>query len=483
MRNSIRLYCSVASVIGALAALPAAAQSIEDTMAAAYIQSTQLGTARANQRATDELVPQALSNWRPTVTVTGAIDRTHTQYNPSSSVPKLSDGVTPEPGVTGWNTTKTAEVQVVQNVYRGGRTEAQTNEATHQVKAGQSTLKSTEESVLLAAAQAFLDVVRDQSTVELNANNVTVLKKELDATNDRFRVGEVTRTDVALSQSSYQQARAQYTTAVGTLASDRANFQRVVGQAPGKLVQPVFKYELPATLEDAIAEAEADNPAVIAAEYTERASRDAVDLAQGARLPTVQIVGTFERAYQGSNSSANISAASNLGLTGIGSRVSNIDTGSVAAQLTIPLYTGGQASSLVRQAKQTANANLIAVEDAKRVARQTAIAAWQLLTASKANIEALTAQVEAAQIGAEGTRQQALVGTATILDSLTSEQNLLQAEVNLASAQHDALVNSFTLLSAVGRMTARELGLAVQIYDPQVNQDRVGDKWFGTGID
>jgi outer membrane protein/adhesin transport system outer membrane protein len=490
MRSSIRLYTSVASVIGVLAAcaaaLPAAAQSIEDTMASAYTQSTQLGSARATQRATDELVPQALSNWRPTVTVTGAIERDHTSYNPSSSVPKITDksgNLIPEPGTTGWNTSKTAEVQLVQNVYRGGRTEAQTNQATHQVKAGQSQLTSTEQSVLLAAAQAFLDVVRDQSNVELNANNVSVLKRELDATEDRFRVGEVTRTDVALSQSSYQQARAQYTTAVGNLATDRANFQRVVGQAPGKLVQPVFKYDLPSTLEDAIAEAETSNPAVIAAEYTERASRDAVDLAQGARLPTVQIVGTFERAYQGSNSSANISAAEQLGQTGFGSRVNSIDTGSVAAQVTIPLYTGGQASSLVRQAKHTANANLIAVEDAKRVARQTAISAWQQLTASKANIEALTAQVEAAQVGAEGTRQQALVGTATILDSLTSEQNLLQAEVNLASAQHDALVNSFTLLSAVGRMTAREMGLAVKIYDPQVNQDRVGDKWFGTGID
>jgi TolC family type I secretion outer membrane protein len=311
-----------------------------------------------------------------------------------------------------------------------------------------------------------------------------VLKRQLDATNDRFRVGEVTRTDVALSQSSYQQARAQYTTAVGALATDRAAFQRVVGQAPGKLVQPVFKYQLPPSLEDAIAEAEADNPLVIAAEYSERAARDAVDLAQGARLPTVEVVGTFQRLYPGSNSSTSSLASSSLSGGGvIQSGVKSIETGSVAAQMTWPLYTGGQASSLVRQAKQTANQNLIAIEDAKRVARQTAIAAWQQLIASRANIEALTAQVEAAQIGAEGTRQQALVGTATILDSLTSEQNLLQAEVNLASAQHDALVNSFALLSAVGRMTAPELGLAVQVYDPQVNQDRVGDKWFGTGID
>jgi outer membrane protein TolC len=136
----------------------------------------------------------------------------------------------------------------------------------------------------------------------------------------------------------------------------------------------------------------------------------------------------------------------------------------------------------VRQAKQTANQYLIAVEDAKRTARQTAITAWQQLVAARANIQAYEAQVNAAQIGAEGTREQALVGTATVLDSLTAEQNLLQAQVNLVGAQHDALFYSFSVLSAVGRMTAEELTLNVKVYDPQVNQDRVGDKWFGTDI-
>jgi TolC family type I secretion outer membrane protein len=492
MRSSLRLYSSAASVLaGLIAVQPAVAQTIQDTLSTAYGQSTQLGGARAQQRATDEQVPQALSNWRPTVTVTGGITRSHTSTDPqptttSTGIPGF--GATQKViGTYGYNTEETVGVQVVQNIYRGGRTEAQTNQATNAVKAGQAQLKATEQAVLLQAAQSYLDVVRDQSTVDLNANNEAVLKRQLDAETDRLRVGEVTRTDVALAQASYQQARAQYTTAVGTLQTDRAAFQRVVGQAPGKLVQPVFKYELPASLEDAVAEAEENNPNVVAAEYVERAARDGVDLAQGARLPTIQLIGTFERLYPGPNSSTqSLSSASLDGsspITGVEKNIDHIDTGSVEAQITWPLYTGGLASSQVREAKQTANQNLIAIEDAKRVARQTAIAAWQQLVAAKANIEALTSQVEAAQIGAEGTRQQALVGTATVLDSLTAEQNLLQAEVNLVGAQHDALVDSFTLLSAVGRMTARDLTLPVTIYDPQVNQDRVGDKWFGTGID
>ena len=463
---------------------------MEETLSNAYVQSTQLGQSRAQQRATDEQVPQALSNWRPTITVTGGITRTHTGTDPQpmEGGPPFGLGAPIKvPGTYGYNTEKTVGVQIVQNLYRGGRTEAQTSQATNVVKAGQSQLKATEQAVLLAAAQSYLDVVRDQSTVDLNASNEAVLKRQLDAETDRLRVGEVTRTDVALAQASYQQARAQHTTAIGTLKTDQAAFQRVVGQAPGKLVQPVFKYELPASLEDAVAEAEENNPNVVAAEFVERAARDGVDLAQGARLPTIQLIGTFERLYPGGNSSSQSLASSSLDGSGVstgGARnIQHIDTGSVAAQISWPLYTGGLASSQVREAKQTANQNLIAIEDAKRVARQTAIAAWQQLKTAQANIQALTAQVEAAAIGAEGTRQQALVGTATVLDSLTAEQQLLQAQVNLVGAQHDALVDSYTLLSSVGRLTARDMSLPVTIYDPEVNASRVRDKWFGTGID
>lgn len=476
MRNSLRL-ASTAAILAGFAAVPATAQTITETLSNAYTQSTQLGASRAQQRATDEQVPQALSNWRPTVTVTGGITRSHNQYTPQPTQSQFINGQvvqTPLPGTFGFNNEKTVGVQVVQNIYRGGRTEAQTSQATNAVKAGQAQLKATEQAVLLQAAQSYLDVVRDQSTVDLNASNESVLKRQLEAETDRLRVGEVTRTDVALAEASYQQARAQYTTAVGTLKTDQAAYQRVVGQAPGKLVQPVFKYELPATLEDAVAEAEENNPSVVAAVFVERAARDGVDLAQGARLPTIQLIGTFERVYPGGNSSNQIATGSGVG---------HIDTGSVAAQITWPLYTGGLASSQVREAKQTANQNLIAIEDAKRVARQTAIAAWQQLKTAQANIEALTAQVQAAATGAEGTRQQALVGTATVLDSLTAQLQLLQAQVNLVGAQHDALVDSYTLLSAVGRLTARDLALPVTVYDPQVNADRVRDKWFGTGID
>jgi len=486
MRNSLRLLSTTAAILATAAALPAAAQSMDETLSNAYTQSTQLGGARAQQRATDEQVPQALSNWRPTITVTGGITRNHTSTSPqpflNAAPPFSRPDIQKIPGTFGYTTEKTVGVQVVQNLYRGGRTEAQTSQATNAVKAGQAQLKATEQAVLLQAAQSYLDVVRDQSTVDLNASNESVLKRQLDAETDRLRVGEVTRTDVALAQASYQQARAQYTTAVGTLKTDQATYQRVVGQAPGKLVQPVFKYELPDSLEEAVAEAEENNPNVIAAEFVERAARDGVDLAQGARLPTIQLIGTFQRLYPGSNGSSQSLSEVNSRGDPLGN-VSHIDNGSVAAQITWPLFTGGLASSQVREAKQTANQNLIAIEDAKRVARQTAIAAWQQLKTAQANIEALTAQVEAAATGAEGTRQQALVGTATVLDSLTAQVQLLQAQVNLVGAEHDALVDSYTLLSAVGRLTARDMALPVTIYDPEVNAARVRDKWFGTGID
>ena len=349
MRHSAWLFSTAAVLLAATAVAPvAAAQTMEETLSNAYTQSTQLGGARAQQRATDEQVPQALSNWRPTVTVNGGITRTHTDIAPRAAANTSGSA-------TGYNTQKSASVQIVQNLYRGGRTEAQTSQATNVVKAGQAQLKATEQAVLLQAAQSYLDVVRDQSTVDLNASNEAVLKRQLDAETDRLRVGEVTRTDVALAQASYQQARAQHTTAIGTLKTDQAAYQRVVGQAPGKLVQPVFKYELPASLEDAVAEAEENNPNVVAAEFVERAARDGVDLAQGARLPTIQLIGTFERLYPGPNAQASSPFFPDLG------HVSHIDTGSVAAQISWPLFTGGLASSQVREAKQTANQNLIAI--------------------------------------------------------------------------------------------------------------------------
>jgi outer membrane protein/adhesin transport system outer membrane protein len=480
MRTTFWLSSSIALIAGLAAAAPAFAQTIEDTMGLAYTQNTQLSGQRAQQRATDEQVPQALSNWRPTVTVTGTVTRSHTGYAPPDIQNYTDVFGKKHSGYNSYNTEKTVGLQVVEHLYRGGRTVAQTSQAVNTVKAGQAQLQNSEQTVLLSAAQAYLDVVRDQATVELTANNEAVLKRQLDAERDRFRVGEVTRTDVALSEASYEQARSQHQTAIGDLATARANYQHVVGQAPGKLAQPPFKYQLPATLDEAVGQAEELNPAVTAAVYAERAARDNVDVAQGARLPQIDLIGSVERVYPGPHSNS-VSGSTSAGASIIG--VDHLDVGSVEIQGTIPLYTGGLASSQVREAKHTANQNLIAIEEAKRAARQSAISAWEQVQASRASIEALTAQVKAAQIGAEGTRQQALVGTSTVLDSLTAEQQLLEAQVNLVSAQHDELLNSFTLLSAVGRLNARDMSLAVKIYDPQVNQDRVSDKLFGTGID
>ena len=284
MRVLLGLLSSV-GVVAMVIPTPAAAQSIDEALSAAYTQSTTLGVQRAQQRATDELVPQALSNWRPTITVTGNVARSYQEYSPPvfNSVTGLSSP---------YGTSKGVGVQVAQPLYRGGKTTAQTSQATNLVESGKAQLGATEQSVLLSAAKAYLDVVRDQATVDLNANNENVLRRQFDATQDRFRVGEVTRTDVALAQSSYDQARAQHITAIGNLETDRAAYQRVVGQAPGTLTFPEFKYQLPPSLEDSVAAAESSNPSVIAAEFAERASRDAVDINTGNRLPQVSLLGT-----------------------------------------------------------------------------------------------------------------------------------------------------------------------------------------------
>src|SRR5215204_5540033 len=273
-------------------ALPAAAQTLTEAFAYAYNNNPQLLAQRAALRATDETVPQALANWRPTVTFTGQAG-----FNRTGQA-----SIDPVLGTTGQTqfgsfVPRTLQVQANQPIYRGGRTEAQTRQAINTVQAARAQTLAIETTVFQSVAQFYLDVVRDQTLVEVARNNEQVLRKQLQATQDRFRVGEVTRTDVAQAESSLAQATAQRITAEGNLEVSRANYARAVGHPPGRLVTPRERPVLPATREEAIAVAAGNNPNVIAASFTELAARDNVDLVRGQLLPQISIVGTASRSF------------------------------------------------------------------------------------------------------------------------------------------------------------------------------------------
>ncbi len=456
-----RLIVALASAtIMALMAAPASAQTLTEALAYAYNNNPQLLAQRAALRATDEQVPQALSNWRPTVNFTGQAG-----FNRGAVTTPSGAGA---PGVFSSFVPKSLDLQVTQPIYRGGRTEAQTRQAINSVQAARAQTLATETTVFQAVVQAYIDVVRDQTLVEVNRNNEQVLKKQLDATRDRFRVGEVTRTDVAQAESSYAQSSATRIASEGTLEVSRANYTRAVGHPPGRLVLPRERPAVPATRDEALSLAATNNPNVIAATFTELAARDNIDVVRGQLLPQVSIIGDLNRSYSPS----------------LSQRTSRLDNASVIARLTMPLYEGGAIYSQTRAAEQTLGQRRSQVDDTRRAAVQTATQNWETLKSARAAMASFATAVRAAQIALAGVQQEALVGSRTVLDVLISEQQLFTTQSQLVGAEHDAAVAEFNLVAATGRLIAPELRLPVQLYDMERHYKAVKDKWagFGSGL-
>lgn len=441
-------------VLAALAgAAPAMAQTLTEALSYAYNSNPQLLAQRALLRQTDEGVPQALSNWRPTVTFSGQAG--------------YARGELAERSIDAFSTffARQLDLRITQPVYRGGRTEAQTRQSINLVQSARAQTLSVETTVFQAVAQAFFDVYRDQTLVEVNRNNEAVLKKQLDATRDRFRVGEVTRTDVAQAESSLAQATANRIASEGQLQVSRANFTRAVGHPPGRLVLASERPVLPATRDEVLGLAATDNFSVISASFAEAAARDNIDVVRGQLLPQISVVGDLNRSYSPS----------------ITIHTAREDTASVTAQLTMPLYEGGQIYSQTRAAEQTVGQRRSQVDDARRAAVQSATTAWETLMSARAAVASFGAAVKAAQIALEGTQQEALVGSRTVLDVLISEQQLFTTQSQLVGAQHDAAVAEYNVAAAIGRLVAPELKLPVQLYDMDKHYNAVKNKLFGFG--
>ncbi len=435
-------------ILGGLDTAPAMAQSLNEALIQTYQSNPTLSAARAQLRATNEGVPQALSNWRPLVEVQGSGGKA---YDDNIRPTGDSEGRSPAG----------AELVVTQPLYRGGRTVAGTERAANEVLAERARLESTEQDVLLSAVTAYADVWRDQSVLTLNVNNEQVLARQLEATQDRFDVGELTRTDVAQSESRLSSATADRIGAEGNLSSSRATFENVIGVYPQSLDQPSLPGDLPRTQDEVIGAAENNNPGVRATSYDERAALRSVREVEGELLPSVNLQGSV--GYQHERAS----------------RTSEGTSAEVLAVVSVPLYQQGSVSSRVRESKQVASQRRLQVREALRQAREDAISAWESLLTARAQISALEQSVRANEIALEGVRQENAVGARTVLDVLDAEQELLDAQVSLVSAQRDEIVATYRVLSAIGRMTAGDLGLDTAIYDPQSDYNAVREKWFG----
>jgi outer membrane protein len=459
IRWPITGFGAMAGLLAILVVTSTRAQTMTDALAEAYNTNPQLLAQRALLRATDEQVPQALSFWRPTVNFTGQMGGTRSLFvEPSTGLP------TPG-GLASYSTfySNALNLQVTQPIYRGGRTVAQTRQAINTVESTRAQTLAVETTVFQAVAMAYLDVVRDQELVEVDRNNVAVLREQLEATQDRFRVGEVTRTDVAQAESSLAQAQGTLVAQQGTLEISRAEYVRAVGHLPGRLTLPRERPVLPATLEEAESLAANNNFSVISAVFAELAARDNIDVVRGQLLPQISLVGTLNRSFAPS-----VTLKSTLE-----------ESAAITAQMTMPLYEGGAIYSQTRQAEQTVGQRRSQVDDARRAAVQTANQFWATLQAGRASISSFSAAVRAAQIALAGVQQQALVGTSTTLDVLIQNQQLLTTQSQLVTAEHDTALAEYNLAAAVGRLIAPELKLPVKLYDMEQHYKEVKDKWIG----
>jgi len=438
------------------------AQTLAEALSVAYQNNPTILAQRASLRAADENVAQALSGWRPTIAVVGNITPTKSKTKGSSNNPVLNAtyGDTESSAVD-----YGAGIQISQSIFSGFKTTSQTKAAENQVKAAAAELIATEESVLSAAVTAYADVLQYQSILDLKISNENILKKELEQTNNRFKVGEVTATDVAQANSRYAAAVADRVKSLGDLQVAKANYINIIGEEPDNLTEPeVMKELMPASLDSAKELAAQYNPSVIAAEYSARSAWHNINTQKSGLLPDLSVSASARKDWN--------------------APVQHYDTNQyqASANLTIPLYESGLAYSKVRQAKHTANQYRILKEKAIKAAVDSATSAWESYTAAQASISSIDSQIEAATRALKGVRREALAGERTVLDVLNAENELLSAKVNLIAAKRNRLVSSYALLAAIGRMTAKSLALDVPLYNPQQNYDDVKYKWIGTGI-
>jgi outer membrane protein len=438
------------------------ADTIEWALVQAYQNNPSLNSQRASLRATDENVPQALSGYRPKISATASGG-----YNYSSTLSRTVSTATFPNTATYTNfaddfASRGIGITASQTLFNGNQTANKTRQAESQVMGARETLRVTEQQVLLDAATAYMDLLRDEATLELQRSNVEVLTEQLKQTRDRFNVGEVTRTDVAQAESRLAAGRSQLLAAQSQYVTSQAQYRRIIGVDPGHLAPgtPVDRLS-PPTLPGAISRGEQQSPSVLAAMYGVDIAELQVKVNEGNLYPNLGVQASVQKAWDPAATTNKQTQAAILGT------------------LTIPLYQGGAEYSSIRQAKETVGQQRLTLDVNRDQARESVVQYWGALDAAKAQIEATTAQVNAAEIALNGVREEARVGQRTTLDVLNAQQELVNARVALVQAQHDRVVASYSLLAAVGGLSMQRLGLDVTIYDPMIHYQQIRDAWVG----
>jgi outer membrane protein len=437
----------------ACVAVPAQADTLREALTGAYVNNPTLEAARAQQRANDENVPIQRASGLPDLSA-GA---THIEFLKTSGNSFTAPSRNLQVGV-----------DLAVPIYSGGAVKNSIRAAEQRVEAGRADLRGTESAIFSQVVAAYMDVIRNEAIVGLNANQIQVLSVNLEATSDRFEIGDLTRTDVAQSQSRLARAQSDLEAAQSNLIAARETYIQLVGSAPGDLQPPPPLPGLPDSAYDAVEVALENNPDLIAARERAEAAETDIDVVGANRLPRLAFFagGDYNNYYGtlGGPTSAQFSQSETTANAGL--------------RLTIPIFQGGRPAAQQRQAQARASAALeqiVATERSVIAQVRSAFSSWQ---ASQAIIESSQQAVASAELSLEGVRAENSIGNRTILDVLNAEQELLSARVQLVTARRNAYVAGFSLLAAMGRAEARDLGLEGEgvLYDPVVNYDRVRNR-------
>lgn len=432
----------------------ARAQSLFDTLSQTYSYNPQIDAERARLRATDEDVSRANSGYRPSLNASADLGAVNTKIRPDLS------------GSSGSTKPRGYSVDLVQPIFRGFRVTNAVNAAEANVRAGRETLRNTEQTVLLSAVTAYGDVVRDQAIVRLRENNLKFLSTELQATRDRFAVGEVTRTDVAQSEARLALAKSELALANANLKTSRGVYEQIVGSPPQNLQEASPNSKLvPSGLEEAIGIGTRENPQVVGALYREQAGRYQIEQIRGELLPDAQLEASYSDRFDSSTNTE------------------EVETTSVVGRVNVPIFpSGGEVYARVRQAKHTHVSLIQEIEQSRAAAQAEVVRTWSQLQAFRAQITADRSQIEANEVALEGVREEEKVGQRTLIEVLNAQQELLQSRVQLETTKRNLLVAAYSVISAIGRLSVAEIGAASSVYDPEVHYDEVRRKWWGIDI-
>ena len=455
-RRALRGALLATACLAAIGAGAGRAETVNGALIKAYLTNPEINTQRAAVRETDEGVPQANAGYLPKVSAFGNMAVSHvtgSQVIPGEGIINYSTGAFPR----GYG------VQAQQNVFDGYQTINKIRTAETQVMGAREQLRNTEQNTLLSGVTAYMDVLQDTAILDLDRNNVQVLQEQLRETRDRFTVGEVTRTDVAQAEASLATGQATALSAVATLQAAVARYRQIIGDQPTSLapVKPIVR-PLPRTLPEAVTISQVEHPAITAMLDGVDAAQLQIKIAEGALYPQVNVTASVSNNYD-----VNITP---------GQKAFQAE---LIGQITIPIYQGGAEYATIRQSKESLSVQELRADSARDQIRQNVVAAWGLNQASVGVVRAARAAVSANEVALTGVREEAKVGQRTTLDVLNAQQALLQARTTLVQAEHDQVVNSYSLLSSIGRLNIPTLGLSVAEYDPRVHFDQVKSKWIG----